>query len=407
MLEDMHADNSPVSSPSRSIGKAAAAPVKPGISLSVTVEAGPFRRALAALLPHCEARYTIPILGCVVLSVDATAQRLSVSLFDIDMSIETTLPACGTGDAFAVPLKTLAGFMSGADGDTVVISKTATDARVTFTCGDFSAAIVPMLAEDAPTLTGPKFSDAGFRRVALAEGVMSWLIGLTAPFVSSEETRYYLNGVAFEFGNDDDGMVRAIATDGHRLGSRQTTPSAPIKSRETIIIPRAAIKAISALAAGKEVTLSVDDTKAELAFGDFVIRTKLIDGTFPDWRRVVPKGPFKEFELDGAKIIKLYQACKGVRGERNSAAVTVEPCEGGMLASANNPDFGTVSAKLQSSPPAGVQPFGMNGRYFKDMAKAFGTRRLSFGVTSAGDPVMIKGVGGPAGEFAILMPMRV
>ncbi|MER9706008.1 hypothetical protein NKJ10_17430 [Mesorhizobium sp. M0204] len=405
MLEDTHVDNAEATI-TKSSGKAAIKAAKAGAAFSVDVDAGPLRRALAALVPHCENRYTIPILGCVTLKMEAAEQRLVVAHRDIDLAIASTVPALGSGDAVAVPLRTLAAFMNGADGATVQIRKAATDERVTFTCGDFSAAIIPMPAEDAPELSGPKFSDAGFRRVALAEGVMSWLIGLTMPFVSTEETRYYLNGVAFEFGNNDDGMLRAVATDGHRLGSRQATPAGKLTERATVIIPRAAIKAVAALAGGQEVTLSVDDTKAEITFGDFVIRTKLIDGNFPDWRRVVPRGPFKEFELDSAKIMKLYRACKGVRGDR-SHAVKVEPGEGCMVATATNPDFGSVSATLRSNPPLDVQPFGLNGRYFSSIAKAFGTKRIRFGVTDAGSPVMIHGVDGPAGEFAVLMPMRI
>lgn len=404
MLEEAHAETATEASPSKSSGKAAAKGAKTPSVFAVDLEAGPFRRALAALVPHCEARNTIPILGCVTLKMDG--ERLVVAHRDIDMAIASTVPALGVGDAVAVPLKTLAAFMNGADGATVEIRKAATDERVTFTCGDFSAAIIPMQAEDAPELKGPNFADAGYRSVALAEGVMSWLIGLTMPFVSSEETRYYLNGVAFEFGWNDDGMLRAIATDGHRLGSRETSPSAALPNRATVIIPRQAVKAIAALAGGKEVTLSVDDTKAELTFGDFTIRTKLIDGNFPDWRRVVPKGPFKEFELDASKIVKLYRACKGMQGDR-SHAVKVESGEGCMLATANNPDFGRVSAVLRSNPPIDVQPFGLNGRYFSDVARAFGTKRLRFGVTDSGSPVMIHGVDGPAGEFAVLMPMRI
>ncbi|MER9003354.1 hypothetical protein NKI15_06955 [Mesorhizobium sp. M0862] len=385
--------------------KAATVAAKPSAVFSVGVDAGSFRRALAALLPYSEPRNTIPILGCVTLAMDATAQRLGVSLFDIDLAIETTLAAEGRGEAFAVPLRTLAAFMNGADGERVQIRKAATDERVTFTCGDFSAGIIPMPAEDAPRLNGPNFSDAGFRRVPLAEGVMSWLLGLTLPFVSTEETRYYLNGVAFEFGVDDDGMLRAIATDGHRLGSRQTKTTANIVSRPTVIIPRGAIKAVAHLAAGKEVVLCVDDMKAEFSFGDTVIRTKVIDGTFPEWRRVVPKGPFKEFELDAGKIGKLHRATGGVRRERQTA-VKVQPCEGGMSVSASNPDFGEVSAVFRGEAPEGVSAFGVNSRYFADMAKAFGAKRIRLGFTGAGDPLMVS-AGGPAGEFAVLMPMRV
>lgn len=385
--------------------KAATVAAKPSAVFSVEADAGSFRRALAALTPYAEPRNTIPILGCVTLTMDATAQRLGVSLFEIDLAIETTLAAEGRGEAFAVPLRTLAAFMNGADGERVQIRKAATDERVTFTCGDFSAGIIPMPAEDAPRLNGPNFSDAGFRRVPLAEGVMSWLLGLTLPFVSTEETRYYLNGVAFEFGVDDDGMLRAIATDGHRLGSRQTKTTANIVSRPTVIIPRGAIKAVAHLAAGKEVVLCVDDMKAEFSFGDTVIRTKVIDGTFPEWRRVVPKGPFKEFELDAGKIGKLHRATGGVRRERQTA-VKVQPCEGGMSVSASNPDFGEVSAVFRGEAPEGVSAFGVNSRYFADMAKAFGAKRIRLGFTGAGDPLMVS-AGGPAGEFAVLMPMRV
>ncbi|MBZ9850141.1 hypothetical protein LB565_19335 [Mesorhizobium sp. CA14] len=374
--------------------------------LSVDVDAAAFRHALAALLPYCEPRNTIPILGCVTLSMDADAERLGVSLFDIDLAIETSVPAAGMGEAFAVPLRTLAGFMKGADGATVQIRKAPAEARVSFACGDFTAAVIPMPAEDAPRLNGPNFSDVGFRRVPLAEGVMSWLLGLTMPFISTEETRYYLNGVAFEFSFNDDGMVRAIATDGHRLGSRQAKTVANIVSRPTVIIPRAAIKAVAHLAAGKEVVLSVDDIRAEFAFGDFTIRTKVIDGTFPDWRRVVPRGPFKHFELDAGKILKLHRATSGMRGERNNA-VKVQPCEGGISATATNPDYGTVSAVFHGEAPEGVEAFGLNGRYFADMAKAFGTKRIEIGFTGAGDPLLIKGPDGQAGEFAVLMPMRV
>ncbi|RUV00084.1 DNA polymerase III subunit beta [Mesorhizobium sp. M6A.T.Cr.TU.017.01.1.1] len=408
MLEHTHAHTDEATA-SKSGGKAAAKAAKAGPAFSVDVDAAPFRRALSALMPYSEPRNTIPILGCVTISMDAPAQRLGVSLFDIDMAIETTLPALssfGSGDAFAVPLRTLAAFMNGADGEVVEIRKAATDERVTFTCGDFSAAIIPMPADEAPRLTGPKFSDAGFRRIPLAEGVMSWLLGLTLPFVSTEETRYYLNGVAFEFGVDDDGMLRAIATDGHRLGSRQTKTTANIVGRPTVIIPRAAIKAVAHLAAGKEVVLSVDDMKAELSFGDTVIRTKLIDGTFPDWRRVVPKGPFKEFELDAGKIGRLHRASGGVRRERG-VAVKVKPCEGGMSVSANNPEFGEVSAVFRGETPEGVDAFGVNSRYFADMAKAFGAKRIRLGFTGSGDPLMVNVSGGPAGEFAVLMPMRV
>ncbi|TIV59988.1 hypothetical protein [Mesorhizobium sp.] len=380
-------------------------PPKAEEGLSIDVDAAAFRQALAALLPYCEPRNTIPILGCVTLSMDADAERLGVSLFDIDLAIETSMPAAGKGEAFAVPLRTLANFMKGADGATVEIRKMPGEARVSFACGDFTAAIIPMPAEDAPVLHGPNFADAGFRRVPLAEGVMSWLLGLTMPFISTEETRYYLNGVAFEFSFNDDGMVRAIATDGHRLGSRQAKTVANIVSRPTVIIPRAAIKAVAHLAAGKEVVLSVDDIRAEFAFGDFVIRTKVIDGTFPDWRRVVPKGPFKEFELDASKIGKLHRATSGVRRERQTA-VKVAPCEGGISVTANNPDFGTVSAVFRGDAPVGVEAFGVNSRYFADMAKAFGAKRIRLGFTGASDPLMVS-AGGPAGEFAVLMPMRV
>lgn len=407
MLEDTATTAATEVPAAKTNARAAAVAAKPSQSISVDLDAGAFRNALSAVQRYADTSNTrVPILGCVTLIMNGATQVLHVTHYGIDMVIGAAVKAAGPDGAVAVPLRTLAAFMRGADGETVQVRKMPGDGRVTFACGDFSASIVPMVASDAPVLAGTDLASPNFRCIALAEGVMTWLLGLTVPFVSSEETRYYLNGVALEINAMKDGTLRAIATDGHRLGSRQVTLDSPPEQAPTVIVPIFAVKAVLALAAGKEVTLTLDDRIMEFAFGDFTIRTKLIDGTFPDWRRVVPTGPFKEFELDAGKIIKLYNASAGIRSSR-TVAVKIEPHAEGMRVTAHGADMGDVSAVMRCDRPDGIEAFGVNGRYLKDMAAAFGGKKFRMGVTDSGGPMHIANADGPAGEFAVLMPMRL
>lgn len=375
------------------------------MTITATIEAGAFRKALSTLARHseCREKSKVPILSCVCL--EGGPDGLTVAHYGIDMSVAISIDGTAKGDV-AVPLRPLLAFMSGADGKEVTIAPHQNGERIRFDCGAFSATIIPMKRSDAPEIPPPSGNAEDFRRIMLAEGVMKWLFDLTLPFVSSEETRYYLNGVCLEIGHKDDGMVRAVATDGHRLASRQHDLPKPVQSREAIIVPRFAVAAVLALTGDAEVEMSIGSGKADFRFGRTVLRTKLIDGTFPDWRRVVPPGPFKEMELNADKAKRFATAIGGGTLERYRS-MKIEPCTGGIRLSSKDPDIGEVAAELPCKIDDEFPTIGLNPCYMSDIAKAFGSKTLRIGASDSGAPMLIERPDAPLGEFAVLMPMRV
>lgn len=383
-------------------------------TINGTVGATELRKALRAILKASpEIRHTIPVLRCVILEFKKDG-RLVVAHPGIDMTIAMDLPAEGRG-IVCVPAAKLSAFLSGADGHEVEISKGDKDAAATFRCGEFTASIVAVHHSEAPEWWNTfQIGDNG-RTVQLAEGIMRWLLGLTIPFVSSEETRYYLNGVCIEIkeGADGQSTMRAIATDGHRLGTRETVLPASVTPLDSpVIIPRFTVKAVFDLAGNQEVTVAISSMYASFSFGNTVIRTKLIDGTFPDWRRVVPKGPFKEIMVDGNKLVRLAKSVKALGdGSRGGRAVKIEQTPDGIALAAQGPDNDAVTLNTRATLSAeeAFDAFGINAQYLAGVASAFGTKQITIGTIDAGSPMMITAPETNKGdrEFAIVMPMRI
>lgn len=399
--------------------KAAHEPAQSHDAISATVDARSFKNALSALARHKEAGTSaIPILNYVTLEAEAGRGALKVSHYGVDMAISLELDAePGAHGTAVVPLRTLESFMSGADGETVSIYKPAsTEGSCRFECGEFTARLLTLPSRDVPSVFPPLPGNAeDFRRVAMPEGVFNWLCGLSLPFVSTEETRYYLNGVCFEFSKDGDDKIRAVATDGHRLGMRESSVSGILEPREPCIVPRFAMAAVHALAGQAEVEFSLAGHKAEFSFGRATIRTKLIDGTFPDWRRVVPDmTDAAEIEMDAGKVKRFVKSVGGLSGGRRRAgyggdvrAIKVAPTDGGIRLEATSPDMGDMSAKLPAADMPDFQAFGINGRYLAAMADALGDRRFRLRTKTPSEPMTLASRAGRDGELCVLMPMRV
>ncbi|MGZ2374912.1 DNA polymerase-3 subunit beta [Sinorhizobium medicae] len=399
-------------------------PPAPG-SISARVDARQFATRLKLIAKHAELSASAPILACVTIEFDPGAPLMRLSHYGVDMNITATLTAEGTG-AVAVPLKTLLSFVAGADGETLAIEKNQDSHAVTFTCGRFSAALFPLAVEDTPRLSMP----APSRSFAMGEGVLHHLLSLTLPFVSTEETRYYLNGVCFELETD---KVRVIATDGHRLGTREASTPAPLEHWDyRPIVPRLAAAALfnivgtkqgfahffaeyreatnNPLAGFAQKPAGWYQQRAQFTCEGWTITTKLIDGTFPDWRRVVPKNEGRpEAVIAGADIERFRRIVGGIgKGWNRMKAVRFSPAEtGGVALKADRPGDGAFTGEAAAELTAPFDPFGCDIGYLAAMPKAFGSKKLRLAIGRATDPIIIAAPESPASEFAILMPMRV
>lgn len=408
-------------------------------SISGTVDARQFTARLRLLAKHSERFTTIPILNYCTIEFEPLGFRMKLSHYGIDMALSASIQAEGTG-AVAVPMRTLLAFVAAADGDTLTMEKVPDDSAVTFRCGRYTAQLVPLPVDDVPRLGTPDVFARGF---AMGEGVLAHLFALTIPFISTEETRYYLNGVCFEFGEN---KVRVVATDGHKLGTRETSTPAPLEAwKYSPIVPRFAVNALAGIVGkaqctarfhatfkpesvekrnGKtgpeEVTIKAEWTAhcAQFSSDGWTITTKLIDGTFPDWRRVVPTPPETASKTtinktDIGRFAKIVSGC----GKGRSKAIKIAKLDGsGVRLSFNESsglkdlgidENGRMSAEVDADVVGEFQPIGLNGLYLDAIAKALGGDRVEMNIAGPGDPVLMRAKDGQDSAFAVLMPMRV
>ena len=204
-----------------------------------------------------------------------------------------------------------------------------------------------------------------------------------------------------------DVTLRAVATDGHRLA--QAEMKAPVGS-ETIpgvIVPRKAVGEIQRLLEDPEQAIKVElsDSKIRLTVGPVVLTSKLIDGTFPDYERVIPRGNDKELQVDRDVFKEAVDRVSTVSSERGRA-VKLTLSDGHMVLTVNNPDSGSATEELAVEYGAENLDIGFNSRYLLDITNQLSAESATFLLADSGSPTLIRD---PADTNAlyVLMPMRV
>lgn len=231
--------------------------------------------------------------------------------------------------------------------------------------------------------------------------------GLAAAFervsyaISTEETRYYLNGIychAVEAG------IRLVATDGHRLAKQFLPLDEPPSAMPGVIIPRKTVDVITRnLPKDGTVSIAVSDAKIRFAFGGMVILSKLIDGTYPDYPRVIPaRDRYVEIEAKpfAAAIDRVSTLASGSR------AVSMAFDGGTLTLTVSNPDSGRADEEVAYDGEAKLT-IGFNAKYVSDAIARLPEGTLRIGIEDPGSPALLRAAGDHEENLAVLMPMRV
>jgi DNA polymerase III subunit beta len=234
------------------------------------------------------------------------------------------------------------------------------------------------------------------------------LIEKTQFAISTEETRYYLNGI-FLHTIDVLGttMLRAVATDGHRL-ARVEMPAPPgSEGMPGVIIPRKAVAEIVKLVedGSETVTVELSSAKVRLTFDGVILTSKLIDGTFPDYQRVIPSGNDKLLTVERSDFAKAVDRVSTISSERGRA-VKLALNEGRLTLSVNNPDSGSATEEIEVDYDAAPIDIGFNARYLLDITAQLDGDTALFKLADAGSPTVVQDREG-ASALYVLMPMRV
>lgn len=237
---------------------------------------------------------------------------------------------------------------------------------------------------------------------------MRKLIGHTQFAISTEETRYYLNGIFLHTIEDEGEMVlRAVATDGHRLARSQIGSPDGAQGMPGIIVPRKAVGEIQRLVEDPDAAVHVElsDTKIRMSVGETVLTSKLIDGTFPDYNRVIPSGNDKELVMDRSVFASAVDRVSTISSERGRA-VKLSLNDGQMTLSVNNPESGTAEEEIAVGYSSDALDIGFNSRYLLDITNQLSGDEATFMLSDPGSPTLIRD-SAESGAIYVLMPMRV
>jgi DNA polymerase-3 subunit beta len=234
------------------------------------------------------------------------------------------------------------------------------------------------------------------------------LIEKTQFAISTEETRYYLNGIYLHTIETDGKLkLRAVATDGHRLARAEVEAPAGSEGMPGIIIPRKTVSELQKLVDEPDVAVTVElsDTKIRFTIGSVVLTSKLIDGTFPDYQRVIPSGNDKKLVIDRQSFAAAVDRVSTISSERGRA-VKLSIADGQLTLTVNNPDSGSATEELPADYGSDPIDIGFNARYLLDIAAQLSGDAAEFMLADAGAPTLIHD---SADEHAlyVLMPMRV
>jgi DNA polymerase III subunit beta len=234
------------------------------------------------------------------------------------------------------------------------------------------------------------------------------LIEKTQFAISTEETRYYLNGIYLHVaGTAPNLMLRAVATDGHRLAQVELVAPAGAEGMPGIIVPRKTVNEMQRLIedSNAEIAVELSASKIRFTLGNVVLTSKLIDGTFPDYGRVIPLGNDKMLEVEKKEFEQAVDRVSTIASERGRA-VKLSLTAGKLVLSVTNPDSGSATEELEVTYEADPIDIGFNSRYLLDIAAQIEGDSAVLKLADPGSPTLVQDKDAK-GALYVLMPMRV
>jgi DNA polymerase III subunit beta len=291
------------------------------------------------------------------------------------------------------------------DGAEVELKRDADKERLTITAGSSRFALQTLAAEDFPDLAGGEFPHT----FEVPAHELKRLIDKTRFAISTEETRYYLNGIYLHIApHGERTVLRGVATDGHRLAQLDLDTPSGAEGMPGVIIPRKTVSELQRLIEAGEggVMVSVSPAKVRFVIGNVTLTSKLIDGTFPDYQRVIPQGNDKDLRVPNAEFMSAVDRVSTIASERGKA-VKLAINGNKLVLSVTNPEGGSATEEVDVE-FSGTAPLeiGFNARYLLDIAGQLDSETAHLRLADAGAPTIVRD-GDDQTALYVLMPMRV
>ncbi len=290
------------------------------------------------------------------------------------------------------------------DGALVNLAEDAASGRLTIMAGRSTFSLATLPKEDFPVMATSEYSS----NFSAKAPDLRRLFDKAKFAISTEETRYYLNGVYMHVSQGEGGKVlRCVATDGHRLARIDAPLPEGAEGMPGVIVPRKTVGELRKLLDDDEATIavSVSETKVRFATPAITLTSKVIDGTFPDYTRVIPTGNTRKLEVDASEFAKAVDRVATVSSER-SRAVKLSLEEDRLILSVNSPDSGAAEEELAVAYGDERLEIGFNAKYLLEIASQVDRENAVFLFNSAADPTLMR-EGNDTSAVYVVMPMRV
>ncbi|TXL81881.1 DNA polymerase III subunit beta [Vineibacter terrae] len=371
--------------------------------MKLTIERAALLKALTHVQSVVERRNTIPILSNVMLT--AQKGRLGLAATDMDLTIveqvDATSSKTGSTTAPAHTMYEIARKLP--DGAQVEI-EAGTDGSLTLRAGRSRFTLQCLPVSDFPQMNDGDLP----HRFQIAAADLKTIIDRTRFAISTEETRYYLNGIYVHAAKADGvDVLRGVATDGHRLARVELPLPAGAADMPGVIVPRKTVGELRKLIDENEgaVDVELSETKIRFSLGSITLTSKLIDGTFPDYERVIPSGNDKMMEVRCAEFSAAVDRVATISTEK-SRAIKLSLGNNALTLSATSPDAGSATEEIEVGYGGAPIEIGFNSRYLLDITQQISGADARFMMADAGSPTVVRDAADDSALY-VLMPMRV
>jgi DNA polymerase-3 subunit beta len=363
-------------------------------------------KSLAHVQNVVEKRNTIPILANVLLAV--RDGKLTIAATDLEIALVEEVPAqTSRNGAITVPAATLYEIVRRQpENAEIELDHPGGDAQLALRAGRYSTSLVALGVDEFPKLDAGRLSHS-FNLSALD---LRGLIDRTKFAISTEETRYYLNGIFLHAAESEGAAVlRAVATDGHRLARVEETLPEGAAGIPGVIIPRKTVNELRKLLdeVSGDIEIALSETRIQFTIGSMRLTSKLIDGTFPDYDRVIPRNNDKVLRVNQKDFSAAVARVSAISSERHRP-VKLSLARDLLVISAASPEQGTASEELDADRikyDSGPLEIGFQARYLNDVTEQI-EGDVEFVFADGAAPTLVRDPSDLRAVY-VLMPMRV
>lgn len=355
---------------------------------------------LQAVTGIIERRHTLPILSNVLLSRTDTHIEFVATDIEVEITASMTVEGAGEVKQTTVGARKLFDILRALpEGSEVALA--LQDKRLQIKSGKSRFNLQTLSPEDFPRLAS---AESGGTRFSVTQKLLRSLLGLVQYAMAQQDIRYYLNGLLMVV---EDGQLKLVATDGHRLAFASREAGGKNLARQEVILPRKTIIELSKLLEDSDdpVAIEVSANQAKFSFGSVVLISKLVDGKFPDYGRVIPQNQSKKLKLDRIVLLQALQRAAILTSDKFRGVRWVLS-DGTLKISCSNTEQEEAQEELDVAYKGETLDIGFNVSYLVDVLNHLDVAEVECGLGDANSSALFT-VPGRTDFKYVVMPMRI